>query len=196
MFSSNSGSIYIAKKIYLLVDLVCADKINLALNSALAANGQYQVNINKKNIDSNINISRSCSTPGQSLTLARRTKQSNGWNVCQTKCFPLNSLGTDRPTQIKIPESEMSPAHASKTFNQSLAFDFFFISSRAVIFCVLPWPADHLLHLWPFVTKRAFLCLTAKEREGISFNRKVLYRFNNFESRKVPELWQKPESVC
>ena len=39
--------------------------------------------------------------------------------------------------------------------------------------------------------KRAFLCLTAKEREGISFNRKVLYRFNNFESRKGPRTLAK-----
>ena len=39
--------------------------------------------------------------------------------------------------------------------------------------------------------KRAFLCLTAKEREGISFNRKVLNRFNKFESRKGPRTLAK-----
>ena len=121
------------------------------------------------------------------------------WSNTLLVSVRLNSLWK---WPIKLPESERSPC--TKGIQQSLwewanfslrfvrlIFPSFASSSTAVIFCVLPLPADHLLHLWPFVTKRAFLCLTAKEREGISFNRKVLYRFNNFESRKGPRTLAK-----
>ena len=57
--------------------------LELSISSPWAISGQDNISISIKNIYSNINISRSCSTPGQSLTLARRTKQSNGWNVCK-----------------------------------------------------------------------------------------------------------------